>query len=148
MQRVREWSGRVSRASALEAATTFSILLPLLLGSAAADAHHSFAMFDHVNRVTLAGTVTQFQWTNPHVFIELDVPDGNGALKHYSIECASPNVLMRVGWKYADVKKGDKVTLLINPLKNGDPGGMLETATLTDGRVMSDGNPPGGVFAR
>jgi hypothetical protein len=117
-------------------------------GASAALAHHSFAMFDHVNRVTLSGTVTQFQWTNPHVFIELDVSDGNGGAKHYSIECASPNVLMRVGWKYSDVKKGDKVTLLVNPLKNGDPGGMLETATLADGRVMSDGNPPGGVFAR
>ena len=52
---------------------------------------------------------------------------------------------MRIGWKFSDVKKGDKVTLLINPLKNGDPGGMLETATLADGRMMSDGNPPGGV---
>lgn len=121
----------------------------LLTGAAgAAFAHHSFAMFDHVNRVTLSGTVTQFQWTNPHVFIELDVPDGKGGSKHYSIECASPNVLMRVGWKYSDVKKGDKITLLVNPLKNGDPGGMLETATLADGRVLSDSNPPGGTFTR
>ena len=141
-------SGRARRVRALGAATVL-ILLAILLGSAPASAHHSFAMFDHVNRVTLAGTVTQFQWTNPHVFIELDVPDGRGGgIKHYSIECASPNVLMRVGWKYADVKKGDKVSLLVNPLKNGDPGGMLETATLADGRMMSDGNPPGGVFAR
>jgi len=120
----------------------------VVLAAAAAQAHHSFAMFDHVNRITLAGTVTQFQWTNPHVFIELDVPDGNGDIKHYSIECASPNVLQRIGWKFTDVKKGDKITLLINPLRNGTPGGMLETATLADGRVMSDGNPPGGTFAR
>ena len=118
------------------------------LAAAVAQAHHSFAMFDHVNRVTLAGTVTQFQWTNPHVFIELDVPDADGNIKHYSIECASPNVLQRIGWKYTDVKKGDKITLLINPLRNGAAGGMLETATLSDGRVMSDGNPPGGTFAR
>ena len=119
-----------------------------LAAASAAFAHHSFAMFDHVNRVTLSGTVTQFQWTNPHVFIEVDVPDDKGAIKHYSIECASPNVLMRIGWKFSDVKKGDKITLLINPLKNGAAGGMLETATFADGRVMSDGNPPGGVFAR
>jgi hypothetical protein len=126
----------------------WGFLAAALLAGAAAHAHHSFAMFDHVNRVTLAGTVTQFQWTNPHVFIELDVPDGNGGIKHYSIECASPNVLQRIGWKFTDVKKGDKVTLLINPLRNGAAGGMLETATLADGRVMSDGNPPGGTFAR
>src|SRR5690348_12152810 len=92
----------------------------------AATAHHSFAMFDHVHRVTVAGTVTRFQWTNPHVFIELDVPGANGEKKHYSIECASPNVLMRGGWKYTDVKVGDQVKLLINPLKDGSAGGMLE----------------------
>jgi hypothetical protein len=118
-----------------------------LLLSTAALAHHSFAMFDHVNRITLSGIVTEFTWSNPHVFIELDVADGS-AVKHYSIECASPNVLTRVGWKFKDLKKGDKVTLLINPLKNGKPGGMLEEATLPDGRVLKDGNPPGGVFER
>jgi hypothetical protein len=118
-----------------------------LLVSTAALAHHSFAMFDHVNRITLTGVVTEFTWSNPHVFIELDVADGS-AIKHYSIECASPNVLTRVGWKFKDLKKGDKVTLLINPLKNGKPGGMLEEATLPDGRVLKDGNPPGGVFER
>ena len=144
MQRVGVGSGRAWRAMALPVAAF------LIAGGAtgSAFAHHSFAMFDHVNRVTLSGTVTQFQWTNPHVFIELDVPDAKGDIKHYSIECASPNVLMRVGWKYSDVKQGDKVTLLINPLKNGDAGGMLETATFADGRSMGDGNPPGGVFAR
>ncbi|HUN28118.1 MAG TPA: DUF6152 family protein [Steroidobacteraceae bacterium] len=110
-------------------------------------AHHSFALFDHVHRITVTGTVVKFDWTNPHVFIQLAVPDG-AAVKQYSIECASPNVLTRVGWKWNDVKAGDKVTLLVNPLKSGQPGGMLEKATLADGRVLSDGNPPGGVFPR
>ena len=105
-------------------------------------AHHSFAMYDAVNRITLTGTVTRFEWTNPHAYIELDVADGNGGTKHYSIECASPNVLTRVGWKFNDLKAGDKVTLLVNPLKNGKPGGMLEQATFQDGRVLGDGNGP------
>jgi hypothetical protein len=118
-----------------------------LLAATPVLAHHSFALFDHVNRVTVTGTVQKFDWSNPHVFIELDVSDGSN-VKHYSVECASPNVLTRVGWKYSDIKKGDKVTLLINPLRNGQPGGMLETATLSDGRTLSDGNPPGGVFQR
>jgi hypothetical protein len=116
------------------------------MGSAAA--HHSFALFDHQNRITLTGVVSDFQWTNPHVYIELDVPDGKGGSTHYSVECASVNVLTRAGWKFNDIKKGDKVTLLINPLRNGQPGGMLETATLADGRKMTDSNPPGGVFPR
>jgi hypothetical protein len=124
------------------------VLATAALGlTAIAAAHHSFALFDHVNRVTVSGTVARFDWTNPHVFIDLEVADGAG-VRHYSVECASPNVLTRVGWKYSDIKKGDKVTLLINPLRNGQPGGMLESATLADGRVLSDGNPPGGVFPR
>ena len=122
-----------------------------VLGLAAgvpAFAHHSFALFDHENRVTVTGTVLKFDWTNPHVFIQLEVPDGTTG-KHYTVECASPNVLTRVGWKFSDIKQGDKVTLLINPLRNGQPGGMLEKATLADGRELSDGNPPGtGVFPR
>ncbi len=122
--------------------------LGALLAPPAATAHHSFAMFDHVNRITLAGTVTRFEWTNPHVYIELDVPDGKGGTKHYSIECASVNVLMRTGWKFTDVHKGDKVKLLVNPLKDGSAGGMLETATFADGRTLGDSNPPGGVFER
>ena len=139
---------KVCFSSACHALVASALACAAFFGAGAAYAHHSFAMFDHTNRVTLTGTVTQFQWTNPHVFIELDVADGSGGVKHYSIECASPNVLQRIGWKFADVKKGDKVTLLINPLKNGAAGGMLETATLADGRMMSDGNPPGGTFAR
>ena len=111
-------------------------------------AHHSFAMFDSTNRITLSGTVTKFEWTNPHAYIELDVPQESGDLKHYSIECASPNVLTRVGWKFNELKAGDKVTLLVNPLKNGKAGGMLERATLPDGRSLGDGNPPGGRFDR
>jgi len=122
--------------------------LAALLAPPAATAHHSFAMFDHVNRITLAGTVTRFEWTNPHVYIELDVPDGKGGAKHYSIECASVNVLMRTGWKFTDVHKGDTVKLLVNPLKDGSAGGMLETATFADGRTLGDSNPPGGVFER
>ncbi len=133
-------TGLISSAAALG--------LAVLVAPNAVMAHHSFAMFDHVNRVTLAGTVTRFQWTNPHVYIELDVPDDKGATKHYSIECASVNVLTRGGWKFTDVHKGDKVKLLVNPLKDGTAGGMLEEATFADGRTLNDSNPPGGVFAR
>ena len=120
----------------------------LLGGAGAALAHHSFAMFDAVNRITLEGTVTKFEWTNPHAYIELDVADPSGGVKHYTIECASPNVLTRVGWKFNELKTGDKVTLLVNPLKNGKNGGMLERATLPDGRSLGDGNPPFNRFDR
>ena len=122
--------------------------LATLAGGGSALAHHSFAMFDYDNQKVLTGTVVSFQWTNPHAFIDLSVAGADGAAKHYTIECASPNVLTRIGWKFNTLKPGDKVTLLINPLKSGEPGGMLHEATLSDGRKLSDGNPPKGRFDR
>jgi hypothetical protein len=103
-------------------------------------AHHSFAMFDTTKSSTLSGTVTAFEWTNPHAYIEIDVPDGNG-VKHWSVELGSPSILMQSGWKFKDLKRGDKVIVSISPLRNGQPGGLLIQATLPDGRVL--GNGPG-----
>ncbi|PWU11461.1 MAG: hypothetical protein C5B51_02565 [Terriglobia bacterium] len=104
-------------------------------------AHHSFAMFDMSKRVTLNGTVTEFEWTNPHSYIEIDVPDEKGAVKHWSIEMGSPSILQQSGWKFNSLKHGDKATLTMNPLKNGQAGGFLLQVTLPDGRVL--GNGPG-----
>jgi len=109
-------------------------------------AHHSFTMFDMTKKMTLVGTVTTFEWTNPHSYIEIDVPDEQGGanpggVKHWSIEMGSPSILQQSGWKFSSLKKGDKTTLVISPLKNGKSGGFLNTATLPDGRVL--GNGPG-----
>jgi Family of unknown function (DUF6152) len=102
-------------------------------------AHHSFTMFDMTKKITLVGSVTTFEWTNPHSYIEIDVPDEQGAVKHWSIEMGSPSILQQSGWKFSSLKKGDKTTLIINPLKNGKAGGFLNTATLPDGRVLGNG---------
>ena len=110
-------------------------------------AHHSFTMFDMTKRITLAGSVTSFEWTNPHAYIEIDVPDDKGAVKHWSIELGSPSILMQSGWKFSSIKAGDKITLIINPLKSGQNGGFLSQATLTDGKVLFNGprqEPPPG----
>jgi hypothetical protein len=106
----------------------------------AAGAHHSFSMFDQTRQVTLTGTVTSFEWTNPHAYIEIDVP-GEGGVRHWSVEMGSPSIIMQSGWKFRDLKKGDKVTVQISPLRDGKPGGLLVQATLPDGRVL--GNGPG-----
>jgi hypothetical protein len=106
-------------------------------------AHHSFAMFDTAKRLTMSGTVTAFEWTNPHVYIEIDVPDEKGTVKHWSVELGSPSILMQAGWKFSDVKVGDKITVVLNPLRSGEPGGLLAQATVRDGRVL--GNGPGRV---
>ena len=120
-----------------------SSLRCLILAAAALPllAHHSFTMFDMSKQVTLSGSVTDFQWTNPHVYIEIDAKDDKGAVNHWSIELGSPSILMQSGWKFSSIKKGDKVTLIINPLKNGQSGGFLSKATLPDGRTL--GNGPG-----
>jgi hypothetical protein len=104
-------------------------------------AHHSFTMFDTTKQITITGTVTEFQWTNPHSYIEIDVADEHGAVKHWSIEMGSPSILQQSGWKFKSLKKGDKTTLVINPLKTGLAGGFLNAATLPDGKVL--GNGPG-----
>ena len=109
--------------------------------AAPAFAHHSFVMFDTSKQVTLTGSVTSFEWTNPHVYIEIDVPGEAGAVKHWSIELGSPSILRNSGWKHSTLKPGDKVTLIINPLKNGNAGGLLVQANLPDDRKL--GNGPG-----
>ena len=104
--------------------------------------HHSFAMFDTAKSTTLSGTVTAFEWTNPHAYIEIDVPDSTSAAKqHWSVELGSPSILMQGGWKFKDLKHGDKVTVTLSPLKTGKPGGLLIQVKLPDGRTL--GNGPG-----
>jgi len=98
-------------------------------------------MFDTAKRVALTGSVTMFEWTNPHAYIEVDVPQQGGEIKHWSVEMGSPSILMQSGWTFKTLKVGDKITVEINPLRNGDPGGLLIQATLPDGRVL--GNGPG-----
>jgi hypothetical protein len=119
----------------------FSVLAVIALVSIPVLAHHSFTMFDTTKALTITGTVTEFQWTNPHSYIEIDVPDESGAIKHWSIEMGSPSILQQSGWKFSSLKKGDKTTLVINPLKTGLAGGFLNQATLPDGKVL--GNGPG-----
>ena len=103
-----------------------------------AQAHHSFAMFDQTQQVTLKGTVHEFQWTNPHAWIHLDVPGANGINDSWQVELNSPNNLKRQGWKSTSVKTGDQVTLVLNPLKDGSKGGLFVSMTLPDGSVLAD----------
>ncbi|MGH8259333.1 MAG: DUF6152 family protein, partial [Steroidobacteraceae bacterium] len=106
-------------------------------------AHHSFAMFDHNHQVKLTGTVKYFQWTNPHVYIQLAAPDAQGHLKNYTIECANPGILDRAGWKWNMIKTGDKITAIIAPLRTGEAGGLLKEVTLRDGRTFGNGPAAG-----
>lgn len=121
---------------------TLVAILALVPGTTRLFAHHSFAMFDTANTITISGVVTAFEWTNPHVYIEVDVPEGP-ATKHWAIELGSPSILMRGGWKFNTIKKGDKITAVVSPLRNGEPGSLLNRITLADGRVLGNGGPVG-----
>lgn len=110
----------------------------LALVGGPAFAHHSFAMFDRDKQVTLSGTVADFQWTNPHAWIEIDVPDGKGGADKWGLELNSPNNLSRQGWRSNLLKPGDKITVVFNPLRSGEHGGLFLQATLADGKVIGD----------
>ena len=103
--------------------TLVSIAAATTLVSAAL-AHHSYAMYDK-RAVTLQGTVKEFQWTNPHIFLQVLVPDASGQLVEWSIEGDGPGQLARKGWKFNTFRAGDKVTLGIAPLRDGSHAGGL-----------------------
>ncbi len=102
-------------------------------------AHHSFAMFDHTKQVNLVGTVKDFQFSNPHSWIQLLVMTPSGSSDEWTIEALSPNVLSRDGWKKNSLTAGQKVTVSINPLRDGTHGGNLISVTLPDGVTLGGG---------
>ncbi|MXO71973.1 DUF6152 family protein [Alteraurantiacibacter buctensis] len=116
---------------------TLALLAMMAVPSAA---HHSFAMFDGEREIELAGTVREFQWANPHTWVQLDVT-ANGRSTMWSIEGRSPNVLARRGWNRLTLRPGDRVTLTVHPLKDGRPGGAIISVRFADGRVLNADTP-------
>ena len=113
-----------------------AVLVTMLAAGSGVLAHHSFAPFDMGAEKTISGTVKQFDWTNPHTWIWVNVPDGHGGVEAWAIEGMSPNFLGRRGWTKSSLKAGDKVSVVIRPLRDGSKGGMFVRATLADGKVL------------
>jgi hypothetical protein len=113
----------------------------VLAMAAPALAHHSAAGIDRTKSVTIVGTLKQFSWSNPHSWMDIDVPNDKGGSDTWSVEMTSPAQLVRAGWKSTTVKPGDKVSVVVRPLKSGDPGGLFVSITLADGRVLTE-RPP------
>jgi hypothetical protein len=109
----------------------FSAAALMTLAATVSTAHHSFAMFDQAKEVTLEGTLKELQWTNPHIWVQVMAKDSaSGKDVEWSIEGGSPNNLARKGWSRNVMKAGDKVTIVIHPLKNGEHGGSLMKVTV------------------
>jgi hypothetical protein len=114
----------------------------VLAAGATATAHHSFSPFDLTMEKTITGTVSKFEWTNPHSWIWVDVPNEKGGVDSWAVEGMSPNYLARRGWTKTTLKPGDKVTIAVRPLRSGENGGMFVRATLADGRVLTQTGQP------
>ena len=100
-------------------------------------AHHSFAMFAVDQVVTVQGTVKEYEYKMPHVWIYLIVPSKTGAgQEEWGFECHSPNVVARKGWNLASFKPGDKVTLRMHPMKDGSKAGSVIDVILPSGKTL------------
>ncbi len=114
----------------------------LLAAALPLGAHHSGAMFDDKQTITLQGTVKEFRWGNPHCWIQLLVPK-NGVDEEWSIEMGSTMQLYRSGWRPRTLQNGDKVTLGVHPLRDGTPGARFVTAQGPDGAPLGGAKAAG-----
>jgi hypothetical protein len=114
----------------------FVMAAALAAAPAGVQAHHSGAMFDQTQTRTLSGTVREFQWTNPHCYIQLVVKNANGQDEEWSLEMAAPMHLQRLGWRKATIKPGDHVVVRFHPLRDGSHGGEVQDTTTADGKPL------------
>ena len=121
------------------------IAAPLLAlaASAPAFAHHSFAMFDQTKEIELKdATVVEWQWASPHAWLYVMVPSGAGEPDKFSVEAPNPGQLRRDGFSKGSMAPGDKVTVYMAPLKNGEKGGALHAVVLPDGKMLGARTDP------
>jgi len=111
----------------------------LMLAGGSAGAHHSFSLFNMQNEINISGTVKEVQWTNPHIWVWVDVANEEGEVVTWGLEGMSPNFLSRRGWTRTTLKSGDEVTVSLRPLRSGEPGGMFVQTTTPDGIVLGMG---------
>ncbi len=113
-----------------------ALCVTLILGCSAAYAHHSSAMFDKTSIRDLTATVREFQWTNPHVWIQVIVERDDGVQEEWSIEGLGPNSLFRNGWRPNSFVPGDVIQIRFNPMRDGSSAGGFVGAKFSDGRTL------------
>lgn len=121
---------------------TLALFAGLLIAVQPLSAHHGNAPYDFRHPITVAGTVTEFSWINPHSLIYFDAKDAKGKVAHWVCETDSPAVLKRNGWSETSLKPGDQIKIILDPAKNGDPVGWSGAAgrhsvTVLNGPVLT-----------
>jgi hypothetical protein len=111
-------------------------IFALVLTAGAALAHHSPIVFDRTKQVTLDGVVTEFRWGNPHSWIHIDIAGADGTVANWSIEMDPASHLARQGWRSSTLKAGDKISVVVYPLRNDEKGGQYISVTLPDGKKL------------
>lgn len=111
------------------------VAVATLLLAGVGEAHHSGAIFEPERTITLSGTVREFQWTNPHCWIQLTVPASAGE-EEWSVEMGAPLQLYQGGWKPRTLKPGDEISVVVRPMRDGTHGGLFVAATRKDGTVL------------
>ena len=117
----------------------FSAVIAVILiafGASLAAAHHSTAPFDTTTSQTLSGTVKQVDWTNPHTWVWIDVPNDKNGVDTWGFEGMSPNYLGRRGWTKSTLKPGDKISVTFRPLRDSSKGGMFVSAARPTGEIL------------
>jgi hypothetical protein len=112
--------------------------LAILISAQPAAAHHSGAGFDGTKVVEIKGTIKEFQFKNPHTWIQIVVDDGSGKTTEWSLEWGSPNQLGRMGYRPSSFPAGAKVTVRLNPVRNGSPAGGFIAAKFEDGTTIGN----------
>jgi hypothetical protein len=116
--------------------TVSAVTAALLIASGSTFAHHGMTAYDFQRQITLKGTVTRFEFANPHVLLHLDVTDGQGKAVGWIAETGSPNMMSRGGWTKSTLKAGDRITVTGHPAKDGSPAMRFVKVVLPDGREM------------
>jgi len=106
-------------------------------------AHHGNASYDTTKTVVVKGTVTEYIWANPHVFLKVDANDDSGNALHWVIEAQSTVTQNAAGWSKNTFKRGDEVSLDVTPIKNGAPIGRFKGRIVINGTVFKEGPQPG-----
>jgi len=109
----------------------------LVVTVATAIAHHSATMFDDKKTVTVQGVVKEFQYTNPHSWLLVDVTGKDGKVTTWGFEAEGPTTLQRAGIRPSDFKPGTKLTITGNPMKNGQPAAIWVDAVRADGKKFN-----------